>query len=277
MRQYLRSKTPRLRWTAELHQSFLHAIRRLGGENKATPKLIIEMMGIDELKTSHVKSHLQMYRNMKKCENCPEPKQLENYNLHGFENSRGNKDENSPFSELEKKSEISQDFSFYSNKRNSITIPSTSSQYGNGNGGQATTWDNKLFGTRPHTKKFYKSQNLNPAEYRKQHLVHFIHRQLQHTQRKKEKHQFNLSEQGLENSLFHQHRILCSSGTSNEKKKAVSEQDQISCNSSIDSDSVLVLNGSQCDNDERAESTEGDGIRILREEDIRLELSISIY
>lgn len=32
VRQYLRSKTPRLRWTPELHLCFINAVERLGGE-----------------------------------------------------------------------------------------------------------------------------------------------------------------------------------------------------------------------------------------------------
>jgi len=32
VRQYVRSKMPRLRWTPELHHSFAHAVERLGGQ-----------------------------------------------------------------------------------------------------------------------------------------------------------------------------------------------------------------------------------------------------
>lgn len=31
VRQYVRSKTPRLRWTPDLHHSFVHAVEQLGG------------------------------------------------------------------------------------------------------------------------------------------------------------------------------------------------------------------------------------------------------
>ncbi|XP_042501106.1 myb family transcription factor MOF1-like [Macadamia integrifolia] len=65
VRQYVRSKVPRLRWTPDLHRCFVHAIERLGGQDKATPKLVLQMMDIRGLKISHVKSHLQMYRSMK--------------------------------------------------------------------------------------------------------------------------------------------------------------------------------------------------------------------
>ncbi|CAL5069416.1 unnamed protein product [Urochloa decumbens] len=62
VRQYVRSKEPRMRWTAELHRSFVRAIECLGGQHKATPKLILRFMGAKGLTISHVKSHLQMYR-----------------------------------------------------------------------------------------------------------------------------------------------------------------------------------------------------------------------
>ncbi|KAK1309406.1 Transcription repressor KAN1 [Acorus calamus] len=56
---------PRLRWTSELHKKFVEAVEGLGGENKATPKRILKVMGVRDLSISHVKSHLQMYRTMK--------------------------------------------------------------------------------------------------------------------------------------------------------------------------------------------------------------------
>lgn len=61
----MRSKVPRLRWTPDLHHCFVHAIDRLGGQDKATPKLVLQMMDVRGLTISHVKSHLQMYRSMK--------------------------------------------------------------------------------------------------------------------------------------------------------------------------------------------------------------------
>ncbi|XP_055810952.1 uncharacterized protein LOC129880784 [Solanum dulcamara] len=59
------SSSFRFRWTTFLHDRFVQIVELLGGHERADPQLILELMGIQDLKLIYVKSHLQMYRAVK--------------------------------------------------------------------------------------------------------------------------------------------------------------------------------------------------------------------
>lgn len=58
--QLLRTPQQRLVWTKELHRLFLQALNELG--EGATPKSILQWMGVEGLTRENVSSHLQKYR-----------------------------------------------------------------------------------------------------------------------------------------------------------------------------------------------------------------------
>ncbi|KAF9603348.1 hypothetical protein IFM89_035018 [Coptis chinensis] len=50
---------PRLKWTPELLEHFIRAVKHLGGADRATRKTIMKLIGIPGLTLYHLKSHLQ--------------------------------------------------------------------------------------------------------------------------------------------------------------------------------------------------------------------------
>nr|XP_033516118.1 myb family transcription factor PHL7-like [Nicotiana tomentosiformis] len=53
---------PRMKWTEELHESFVNAVAELGGAWEAKPRAIKRKMQVTAITLYHIKSHLQKYR-----------------------------------------------------------------------------------------------------------------------------------------------------------------------------------------------------------------------
>lgn len=56
VRPYVRSKVPRLRWSADLHRCFVHAVERLGGED--SKYLRLSLMSMSSFLHNFVFSHV---------------------------------------------------------------------------------------------------------------------------------------------------------------------------------------------------------------------------
>lgn len=54
-------KKPRVVWTPELHKKFVNAVNQIGLD-RAVPKRILDLMGVENLTRENVASHLQKYR-----------------------------------------------------------------------------------------------------------------------------------------------------------------------------------------------------------------------
>ncbi|XP_074329772.1 myb family transcription factor PHL11-like isoform X2 [Apium graveolens] len=86
-----RDPKPRLRWTSDLHDRFVHAVTKLGGPDKATPKSVLRLMGLKGLTLYHLKSHLQKYRLGQQAKKQDTEQNVENsgdsygrYNMHSI-------------------------------------------------------------------------------------------------------------------------------------------------------------------------------------------------
>lgn len=78
-------KKARVVWSVELHQQFVNAVHQLGVD-KAVPKRILELMGVEGLTRENVASHLQKYRlYLKRLQNHEQQqRQQEHHHPHGM-------------------------------------------------------------------------------------------------------------------------------------------------------------------------------------------------
>ncbi|KAI3511945.1 hypothetical protein L1887_19106 [Cichorium endivia] len=55
---------PRLKWTPDLHERFIEAVNQLGGADKATPKSVLKLLGIQDITLYYLKSHIRLSKNL---------------------------------------------------------------------------------------------------------------------------------------------------------------------------------------------------------------------